>query len=624
MKKRILSLLLVGTMTLSLLTGCGYGGKETKAIINLDNLKKADEQIEAIIDSDEFKEADEEKRLELAIETIDKLIEAKVIEEKSVQVVEEKGVVTFIYEGGGAGAIQTTELAPQTTEEAQIPSESKVESTIIAEEEKAEQAGATVVSPGEEIPEVEDIDAEWSKQQDPTPDVVITPTSGMLSIRVYNAFEDNDYRNANYETLLSAWKEGGFTADQITLDNEVYVEELLDIPNYTMVSFSMHGSVCRNNQGEILPIIILLDDHVSEKRDEELQEYIGQYEVVKMYTEKGACYGVFPSFFSNNFSANALSHTIVYSESCKFFGSCNNTAQCDKKANKFCNTGSAVFAETLCSLGCPAVLGFHNSVYANYALGGLYVFGLALNMGYTPEFAFCAFTSEMGETDRVNTATGYTAFPLLFGKNITCTIGDLLAKKQEDEKQTGGSTESDAEATVRLEHPEKLTTADGSVIEPGRDGTYAYYLIAAGNNYEGYNAGDIMSAIFVIYNFESGDGNYTSEYASTRYGIDEYVNDINGQYWVEYCKENFDISALTYTDITDAWIAKNGPEFTVYTKPDDGIGLYEHKANVENVCIYGWYDAETMQLYGFEVFVSSSEVRAGELIDSDFTYEDTP
>ena len=52
MKKRILSLLLVGTMTLSLLTGCGYGGKETKAIINLDNLKKADEQIEAITQAD--------------------------------------------------------------------------------------------------------------------------------------------------------------------------------------------------------------------------------------------------------------------------------------------------------------------------------------------------------------------------------------------------------------------------------------------------------------------------------------------------------------------------------------------------------------------------------------------
>ena len=72
------------------------------------------------------------------------------------------------------------------------------------------------------------------------------------------------------------------------MDNEVFVEELLEIPNYRFVSLSMHGSLGCDGEGNVCPIIILLDDKASSKRDNELKRYLAKYEIAKMYIRKGA------------------------------------------------------------------------------------------------------------------------------------------------------------------------------------------------------------------------------------------------------------------------------------------------------------------------------------------------
>ena len=111
MSKKFVSLLLAGIMIMGLITGCSCSGKEepqkTATTVNLDNLKKADKRIEEVIESEEYKNADEDKRLELVKAVVDQLVMQHVVVEKSVKVLKEKGVVSFQFEGGGAGVIDT-------------------------------------------------------------------------------------------------------------------------------------------------------------------------------------------------------------------------------------------------------------------------------------------------------------------------------------------------------------------------------------------------------------------------------------------------------------------------------------------------------------------------------------
>ena len=113
-----------------------------------------------------------------------------------------------------------------------------------------------------------------------------------------------------------------------------------------------------------------------------------------------------------------------------FLDGCAYDSLCDREHDENCNYLSDIFPKTLCNLDCPAVMGFHNSVYADYANIGLYIYGIGLSMGYTPQDAFYTFIDLCGLADRYNPNTGFKAYPLLFGNNITCTIKDLVQKEE--------------------------------------------------------------------------------------------------------------------------------------------------------------------------------------------------
>ena len=569
--------------------------------------------IEDVVTSEEFKEADEKKRLEIAKDTVEQLVDDKIVKEESVQVIEEEGVVTFQYEGGGSGTIHAADLPQPDKEEVSHPEESVIGDTIEKQEQKAEEAGATAVGPQEEIPIVEDTKAEWSKQPEPSIDVVITPKPATMTIRVYNAFEDSEYRNRNYESLVSNWKDEGFSEEQIILDNEVYVEELLEIPNYTLVSFSMHGSVCCDGNGNVLPVILLMDDKSSAARNKELESYLANYEIAKVYTQHGGAYAVFPKLFSNHFSKDDLANTIIYSESCMFFGECSLNKKCNKKSGIYCDSGSVAFADALCDSGCPAVLGFHNSVYADYAIGGLYVFGIAINMGYTPEYAFCAFTDIMGETDRTNVQTGNTAYPLLFGKNITCTVSDLLQQK-EVVQQTSQQQSSE-------ETSEKEDDATSSSEWRINKGIMADITIYESPDDLGFTIGDIFTLNYVP--FEEG-----YEFLSTDirdHEIQQCVGEIDGVYWLKYFNDNFDADEyLVNHDITEEWIRVNGDTFNVYTRLDEEVNetydvFYKDEKKVERVEI-SRMSMGRFSLICIDIYSSDSTVGTGEKVYIEWEY----
>ncbi len=434
MKRRIWTLLVVATLGLGLFSGCGTG--TSGANVNLKNMQKADKIIMEALSSDAYKMASEDELLEKAKSTVEQLVEEKLVVEESVKVIEETGSVSFQYVGGGTATIQTKPLQEEVTEEVvTAPSVSEIEVIVAEEATKAEQTGAPVVETPEELPVTSDPSASWSKQEEPVIDVVYEPSEDeekvtAFSVRVYNAFEDYNWRNANYTALLDDWVACGLA--NVTYDDEVHVEELLSIADYSMVSFSMHGTLTYTMTSGVTPVIVLLDDVASNERDKELQSYLAKNEVVKLYHADGACYAITPSFFAGNLAAESLSNTIVYSESCDFLGECHYEV-CDRASGVYCSTGTSSYPDALCGLGALSVMGFHNSVNNVYAVAGLDVVGQLVYLGYTPEVAYVAFTDWYGLTDDEflmrNYGThkdGVPAYLLLYGNNITCTSQDLL------------------------------------------------------------------------------------------------------------------------------------------------------------------------------------------------------
>ena len=549
MRKRIISIALVITMIAGLMTVTGCRGKIARKTVALTVLEKVDEELEEIVLSDTFQIADTKERLEIAVETVEQLIIDKLIKKDSVQVLEEEGAVVFEYEGGGTGTIHAGELSePTDSKLPEVPERPEIEDAVVKQEEQAQESGKDVIEADEQIPTVDDKEGEWSKQPDPVVDAVIAPRPAKLSIRVYNAFEDIASRNNNYDILTASWLNVGLTQDQINVDNEVYVEELLTITDYSMVSFSMHGSVSCDELGNIVPTLLLLDDKATYNRNSELCDYLYKHEVAKVYTSEGLCYSVNPTFFQNNLSDNALSHTIVYSESCEFFGKCMGTV-CDRYAGRYCDGIDLSFGAVFYGKNCPAIMGFHNSVWSDYALEGLCIYGATLNMGYTPEYAYGVFVKKRGLTDTINDETGLTAYPILVGKNITCTVADLYAETEQEPVTNPTET---------------------AVTEPEEAGEHTMIYIFKVNE---------TLTIQNIYIMSSDMGNAV---------LDHIEPPFDSDYWMNYAMNKYFLSGENEfkKDITNDWIRENGEYFEHYDFDETGNDFSVKSYPIRSVQLY--------------------------------------
>jgi hypothetical protein len=98
-------------------------------------------------------------------------------------------------------------------------------------------------------------------------------------------------------------------------------------------------------------------------------------------------YWLLPSFFQNAYADDALSGTVIFSESCEFMGKEDSV--------------DYSMADALLSCGAEAVVGYHNLVYSGYGRVFMRTFVEEMLLGATTDQAFAAAKRENGENHDV-------------------------------------------------------------------------------------------------------------------------------------------------------------------------------------------------------------------------------
>lgn len=132
-----------------------------------------------------------------------------------------------------------------------------------------------------------------------------------------------------------------------------------NIKGYDVVVFAMHGnhSTPRYNTSSQLPIFSINETVTTTTDKAYSYELNTRNSVRKVTLTTGELkYLVFPRLFEDNYSSTSLKGQMIFSESCKFYG-------CDCLSTTPDNSMARVFTQK----GAPVVVGYHNSVGADYS-----------------------------------------------------------------------------------------------------------------------------------------------------------------------------------------------------------------------------------------------------------------
>lgn len=274
-----------------------------------------------------------------------------------------------------------------------------------------------------------------------------------VSVLVLNAFpafetkaSDIAYRSDFYVDMKAEWDSMGLIT---TLDTDVSVNDYLTkLDDYDIVCISTHGSTYSWRDGFLwldkhqYPAICLAEKSTKAK-DKEYELLLKDKQIVKVSGK----YWILPPFFENQYAADAFDGEFFYSESCQFMGK-NGVVDYS-------------MANAIVSRSAEAVVGFHNSVYADYSRDMMKWYIEDLFNGNTAKVSLDDACKKYGSDHKVwLESLGYTydktkpvAYPILSGDpNATLIQSNLLNGDFEAYKNIGyTATPSDwnAEGDVR-------------------------------------------------------------------------------------------------------------------------------------------------------------------------------
>lgn len=169
------------------------------------------------------------------------------------------------------------------------------------------------------------------------------------SALILNAFEDSSYRTKFYENLEKNWTNKGMDVDY---DDTVTIQDLkTKLCNKDIITLSGHGTVV-NKQS----VFCLNDDVATQSQNKEYSADIKSRRIFKLtYVDGTASYVVTGNFFKYYYGDDGLDGSFIFSESCSFMG------------NEQENGVDLRFANDLIDCSAESVVGFYNSVMAEYS-----------------------------------------------------------------------------------------------------------------------------------------------------------------------------------------------------------------------------------------------------------------
>lgn len=333
---------------------------------------QVDAALESIMNGESFDTLEESEQIKKVQEELYDLADKGLIIKASINYDENNKLFSFKYTDGGLGGVSFKEFGDDFNGD-----------------------NNTLTSKNNSLPEsyAENTNAVNTE---------ISASGDKLSAIVLNGFEATAYRRDYYTKIDTDWDSKGL---ETTVDIDVTVDDLKALAKYDVVILAMHGSM-----QEKKPVIVINQD-VTDDTDKQYEKEIKDESISRVFYNNCFHYWIFPEFFTNSYKDNEIGSSIIFSESCQFYG-------CDCTSKK----PDTSFADSLTKVSKGAVIGYHNSVGANYSRNVMKTTVDNILLGDTVSQALDKAKNIYGDNDNFEDKSKdkYIAYPILSGdENIT-------------------------------------------------------------------------------------------------------------------------------------------------------------------------------------------------------------
>lgn len=276
-------------------------------------MAQADAALDQLLDSGSYAAMSLEERQAAAQAQLDQLAGEGLVQPGSIRYDEENGMLSFAYDCGVLGGVLLTDWEDEPFVDLPLEMPEGLPGPLDAEND-------------------------------------VRPLGNAI---IYYAFDDtvNSTRYPNYLTMQEAWNGWGLST---TLDTDVTVADLRHMDDYDLCIISTHGAYYTYTTGWLFKQVrtspvLLLREESSFWDDLRYGFDLLTHRVIKV----NGNYCITPDFFSAAYRGGQLNGTMVFSETCEFFGG-NNILDLS-------------MSNALLDAGARAVVGFVNNVYAVYS-----------------------------------------------------------------------------------------------------------------------------------------------------------------------------------------------------------------------------------------------------------------
>lgn len=340
-------------------------------------MAQADAALDQLLDSGSYAAMTVDERQAAAQAQLDRLAGEGLVQPGSIRYDEENGMLSFAYDCGVLGGVLLTDWEDEPFVDLPLEMPEGLPGPLDAEND-------------------------------------VRPLGNAI---IYYAFDDtvNSTRYPNYLTMQEAWNGWGLST---TLDTDVTVADLRHMDDYDLCIISTHGAYYTYTTGWLFKQVrtspvLLLREESSFWDDLRYGFDLLTHRVIKV----NGNYCITPDFFSAAYRGGQLNGTMVFSETCEFFGG-NNILDLS-------------MSNALLDAGARAVVGFVNNVYAVYSRSMLWGTVNQLIMGKNILQAVDAAAATYGSDDIYwylsqggTKPHRYAAFALVHGDD-TAVLYDL-------------------------------------------------------------------------------------------------------------------------------------------------------------------------------------------------------
>ena len=240
------------------------------------------------------------------------------------------------------------------------------------------------------------------------------------------AWDDESYRRPFYEQTESEWESKGL---DVTVDYDTTVEDYKNLNGYDVICFSGHGAYNTYKTGifginKTTVSSLILHEKSTWLKNWDYSADLKAFRIGKTSVQGGTMYAILPNFFTYYYSNGDLDGSFVFAENCEFYG--------------INGTEIYTMANAVRSASVESVIGFHNSVMANYSRDFMKDYVDDLIEGATTKEAYDAAISSQGANDYFTGREQYgpTAYPIFTGNKSSSLINAEIRNGDFEEANT--------------------------------------------------------------------------------------------------------------------------------------------------------------------------------------------